>query len=414
VPEAALPHTGSQQRAAQSVPPAPPAPFELGINYWPRRRAMYMWRELDPAEVRDEMAHIADLGFDTVRLFTLLEDFLPQPEAVDHTRVDMLLDVARLADEAGLSIVPTLIVLNMSGRMWWPAWLLDARGRPANLFAEPVALRSQELLVETCARALQGHPALRAFDIANEVDGAMRPDTRDEGRRWVALLAGAIRNAAPGTPVRIGTHLPSLTTDNNLRIDDLAGLVDEDVMHAYPLYSETARSFLDPELVPFSCALTANLSARARRPIMQEFGLCTAPHGARGHTFTDDFLGQPRAQYLASEEEAALYYDAVLNRLIETGAAAAYAWCYADYDARLFGRPPLDTAVRERTFGLVRADGTEKPAADVFRRLRKRRDAGELIPAVGVSVLDVSADTYYQDPALNFERLYTRWTERRA
>ena len=31
-------------------------------------------------------------------------------------------------------------------------------------------------------------------------------------------------------------------------------------MHAYPLYSPAARSFLDPELVPFSCALTAGLS----------------------------------------------------------------------------------------------------------------------------------------------------------
>ena len=37
--------------------------FELGINYWPRRKAMYMWRELDLAEVRDEMLHIADMGF---------------------------------------------------------------------------------------------------------------------------------------------------------------------------------------------------------------------------------------------------------------------------------------------------------------------------------------------------------------
>ena len=69
----------------------------------------------------------------------------------------------------------------------------------------------------------------------------------------------------------------------------------------------------------------------------------------------------------------------MLERLVETGAAGAYAWCYGDYDSRLFDRPPLATAVRERTFGLVRADGSEKPAADVFREFRKRRDAGELV-----------------------------------
>lgn len=370
---------------------------------------MYMWREHDLIEVRDEMAHIADLGFDTVRLFALLEDFVPQPETVDHRRVAMLVDVARVAGDAGLSIVPTLVVLNMSGRIWWPAWMLDARGHPADLFSEPCVLRSQLLLAQTCAGALAGGTSVRAIDIANEIDGAVRPPSRAAARQWVALLADAIRSAAPDTPVRIGAHLPSLTTENHLRIDDLAGVLDEDAMHAYPLYCEMARSFLDPELVPFACALTAGLSGRGRPPLMQEFGVCTAAPGAAGHTFTDDFLGQPRTQYLASEEEAATYCSRVVERLLDTGAAGAYAWCYADYDPRLFTRPPLDTAIRERTFGLVRSDGTEKPATAVFREFRRRRDAGRMARGNVTAVLDVSADSYYRDPAAHFERLYARW-----
>jgi hypothetical protein len=199
-----------------------------------------------------------------------------------------------------------------------------------------------------------------------------------------------------------------------MRIDDLAAVADEDIMHAYPLYSDVARSFLDPELVPFSCALTAGLAASGRPPLMQEFGLCTAAPGVTGHTITDDFLGTPRAQYLASEDEAATYYDDVLGRLVKTGAAGAYAWCYADYDSRLFDRPPLDTAVRERTFGLVRADGSEKPAARVFREFRRRRDAGALLPALVPPVLDVTADEYYRAPAQHFERLYASWLARDA
>ena len=51
-------------------------------------------------------------------------------------------------------------------------------------------------------------------------------------------------------PVRIGAHLPSLTTTNPMRVDDLGGVLDEDVMHAYPLYSARARSLLDPGAVP--------------------------------------------------------------------------------------------------------------------------------------------------------------------
>ena len=202
-----------------------------------------------------------------------------------------------------------------------------------------------------------------------------------------------------------------------MRVDDVGEVADEDLMHAYPLYYPGARSFLDPELVPFSCALTAELSGRGRRPLMQEFGLCTAPRGSPGQTITDDFLGQPLRQYLASEEEAAAYYDAVLQGLVSTGAAGAYAWCYGDYDSRLFDRAPLATAVRERTFGLVRSDGSEKPAASVFRNFRKRRDSdarsGSQVGAAVPRVLDVTADEYYRAPAKHFERLYSKWVAQR-
>ena len=389
-------------------------PFELGINYWPRRRAMYMWRELDLGEVRDEFAHIADMGFDTVRLFTLAQDFLPERETVDAGMVGRLVEVARVAQEAGLSIVPTLIVINMSGIIWWPAWMLTADGTPDDLYTDPSVVRSQTLLAGACASALAGAASVRAIDIANEIDDAQRPASRDAACAWTSAMARAIRRAAPGLPVRIGAHLPSLTTENHMRIDDLASHLDEDVMHAYPLYSKYARSFLDPELVPFACVLTAGLSGKSRAPLMQEFGLCTAPKGARGSSITDDFLGQPRTQYLASEEEGATYHESVVNRLVQTGAGGAYAWCYADYDADLFARPPLNSAIRERTFGLVRADGTEKPAAQVFRRLRQRRDAGDLARGEVPAVLDVSADEYYRCPAAHFERLYAQWVAEHA
>lgn len=387
--------------------------FELGLNYWPRQSAMYMWRQLDMTEVRDDMAQIAQMGFDVVRIFAMAPDFLPAPQTVAADMVAKLVEVVRAAKDAGLKVVPTFIVVNMSGHIWWPAWMLDANGKPGDLFSDPLLLRSQALLVETCVRALSGDDSIRAFDLANEIDDAQLPRARDLGKRWVSLLAGTARSIAPNTPVRIGAHLPSLTTDNNMRVDDLGALVDEDVMHAYPLYSDAARSFLDPELVPFSCALTAALSGRGRPPIMQEFGLCTAPMGSAPHTITDDFLGQPRRQYLASEDEAATYYQAVLERLVRTGAGGAYAWCYGDYDPRLFDRPPFTHAVRERTFGLVRADGSEKPAAAVFRDFRQQRDAGAFAAAQPVvTPLDMAADEYYRAPEANFARLYARWIER--
>ena len=380
--------------------------FELGINYWPRTRAMYLWRDFDAAEVADDMARIASIGFDVVRVFALAEDFLPAPETVSAPAVSRLVDVVRLADEAGLRAMPTLVVINMSGWMWRPAWM-----RGLDLYADEQAIVAQERLVETCARALAGGSALRAIDLANEIDGAQVPATREAARSWLARMAAAARRGAPGVPVQVGAHLPSLAEANNMRVDDIAAAADEDVMHAYPLYSDVARGPLDPELVPFSCALAAGLAGRGA-VLMQEFGLATTD-GA-GRSFDDDFLGRRLPQYLASEDEGARYYAQVLARLVSTGAAGAYAWCYADYDPRLFDRPPLDRAIRERTFGLLRADGREKPAVEIFRRLRRARDTGGLVSGAIPEVLDVPADEYYEAPTRHFARLYARWLEQPA
>lgn len=380
--------------------------FELGCNYWPRRSAMYMWRELDLGEVRAELAHMRDLGFSVVRFFLLTEDFLPEPRRVAKDKVTQLVEVARIASEERIATIPTLITINMSGKMWWPAFMRDPS---QSLFADPTLLRSQVLLVETCARALAGDASIRAFDLGNELDGAQALPSRDAGWLWTALLSGAVRRAAPGVPVQFGAHLPSLQTATHMRIDDLASVVDEDCMHAYPLYCDAAKSFLDPELVPFACALTAELAGTGRPALMHEFGICTAAKGSPGGLIDDDFLGRPRQQYLASEEEGARYYEQVLERLAATGAAGAYAWCYADYDPQLFDRAPFDRAIRERSFGLVRADGSEKPGAQAVRAFAQRLERGEVPFGRAPKLLEVSSDAYYLAPDSHFRRLYERW-----
>jgi len=387
---------------------APVPRFELGCNYWPRRTAMYMWRELDLGEVRAELAHMRDIGFRVVRFFLLTEDFLPAPDRVASDKLSQLVEVARIASEEHIATIPTLITINMSGKMWWPAWIQSPR---PSLFADPTLLRAQALLVESCARALAGDASIRAFDLSNELDDAQPVPTRDAGWLWTALLTAAVRRGAPGVPVQVGAHLPSLRSTTHLRIDDLAGVVDEDCMHAYPLYCDVARGFLDPELVPFSCALTRALADQNRPTLMHEFGICTAPRGNPGSMIHDDFLGRPLPQYLASEEEAALYYAQVLERLAATGAAGAYAWCYADYAPELYVRAPFDRALRERSFGLIRSDGSEKPAVEVIRAFASRLERGEVQLGEAPRLLDVTADEYYTAPNEHFSRLYGQWLE---
>jgi endo-1,4-beta-mannosidase len=45
--------------------------FILGVNYWPRKKAMYWWSDFDLDEVQEEFAIIYELGLTLVRIFLL-------------------------------------------------------------------------------------------------------------------------------------------------------------------------------------------------------------------------------------------------------------------------------------------------------------------------------------------------------
>ena len=72
-------------------------PFLLGVNYWPRNKAMFWWADFDAGEVRDEFAMIRDLGLTHVRFFLLWESFQPTPDAVSTSALRDLRTVCDIA-----------------------------------------------------------------------------------------------------------------------------------------------------------------------------------------------------------------------------------------------------------------------------------------------------------------------------
>lgn len=398
--------------------------FLLGINYWPRRKAMYWWKSFDAGEADEELAQISDYGLRAVRLFLLWEDFQPRPDRIDPARLGDLVTVLDLAGKHGLMAMPTLLVGNMSGVMWFPLWAFTdepQRGRQLQIsngryvhralrspFTDPIMLRAEALLAASAAHAVAGHPALHSWDLANEIDQACQPADPADGWLWAFCLAHAIHDGDPSARVTYGAHDMSLTTDG-LAIPALAPSLDYLAMHSYPIYSEIARGPLDPDLVPYVTALTAHLGNRAC--LMQEFGLPTTRQGEASHTIEDCFLGVEKPQFLTSEDDQAEYYERVLIRLWQAGAPGALPWIYADYAPELWDKPPLDRARRERTFGLFRADGSPKPAADVIKRFAADVASGALAERHGPHGsrrpgLEVDPAEYYRQPAQAYAETY--------
>ena len=402
-------------------------PFVLGVNYWPRHKAMYWWSDFDAAEVREEFAVIRDLGMRLVRIFLLWDDWQPTPDTVNTDALTNLGTVLDVAAEMGLKLDITFFTGHMSGPNWSPGWLLEP-GAPLpprvrqlvsggqvvncgyrNPYTDPTALSAAELLLRAVVGRYHDHSAVGIWNLGNEPDLFAWPPDPATGREWVRRMTGLIREIDPVHPVTCGLHMDSIVQDNHLRIHDVFGEVDFAVMHSYPMYTPWARGPLDPDFVPFTCALTAALSGKP--VLMEEFGGCTNTPGQPSDMWEWTAYGEPRTQFMASEEALAEYLELVLPRLVEVGATGAVLWCFADYVPGLWDRPPCEESVHERFFGLVRPDGSLKPHAEVIRRFAATNPV--VRPSARTVELDVSPEEYYADPAGHVVRLYEKYLANR-
>lgn len=396
-------------------------PFVLGVNYWPRRKAMYWWSNFDAGEVREEFALIRELGLGMVRIFLLWDDWQPTPDTVSPDALRHLEQVMDIAEANALRLNVTFFTGHMSGPNWAPGWLLQpdeplppnvrqlvSGGRIVdcgyrNPYTDPIALDAERLLLRTVVGRFRDHPAVGLWNLGNEPDLFAWPPTAAAGRAWAREMTGIVREIDPVHPVTCGLHVDSLIRDNNLRVHDIFGEVDIAVMHGYPMYmTGLARDPLDPDLVPFLCALTTALSGKPT--LMEEFGGCTNTPGEPSAVWDWVAYGQPRDQFMASEEDLAAYIESVLPRLVEVGATGAVVWCFADYTPDLWDRPPCSESIHERFFGLVRPDGTVKPHARAMQRFAATNPV--VRPAERRVTLGVSPDVYYQNPIGHMVELY--------
>jgi endo-1,4-beta-mannosidase len=402
-------------------------PFLLGVNYWPRNKAMYWWGDFDAGEVRAEFDVIRDIGMNVVRLFLLWDDWQPTPDTVSPERLRDLVTVADIAAERGLGLDITFFTGHMSGPNWCPGWLRSNPPAPSphlrqlvsggqivsgayrNMFHDPVALDAERLLLRTVVSALKDHPAVWMWNLGNEPDLFAWPHTAAAGEAWAREMTDLIHSIDPAHPVTCGLHSGSLFEDNGLRIDQVYRAVDTAVMHSYPMYIPLARHPLDPDWVPFTCALVTALCGKPT--LMEEWGGCTAPPGAPSQTWAWMQYGAPRKQFMASEDDLAAYIEAVLPKLVEVGATGSFLWCFADYASHLWDRPPCEQAWHERFFGLVRPEGTLKPHAEVIRRFAATRPTVQPAPTRTVT-LDVTPDEYYRNPIETIARLYHDYLSR--
>jgi hypothetical protein len=408
--------------------------FSVGVNYWPRSSALAMWRRFDAGEIREDFARIAGLGLDTVRFFARWDDFQPRADAVDPSMLDRLATVVDAAAAAGLQTIPTLFTGHVGGDAWVPAWAYEPKTprRVGNIYAGRL-LDAQLFFAREVGTRLREHPAVRAWDIGHAFSDVRAPargkiSTGDHGsvpaaerevaewsRRLTAELAGS-----SALPVTAGTHSGDLENDREIRLGSLCAPFAFASMQGSSVVSRFARNRLDPEVVPFLAMLAAAFSFK---PVfVTGFGNPTCPPEKFSALERFPFPGERTeltispddtvfATYpCSSEHENAAYCTAVLERLHADGRLGALWWCWADYDEHVHDEPPFDRAPHERTYGIVRSDGSEKPVAAALaafaaqrRSVVKANDMPMISSTYFYRTLPTSAKTLY-DAFLGFVR----------
>jgi endo-1,4-beta-mannosidase len=391
--------------------------FRVGVNYWPARTAMGWWSDFDREEVVADFARIAASELDSVRLFLTWEAFQPAPNEVDREMLDRLVTVADIARRAGLAILPTLFTGHMSGVNWIPAWALggsagDDRFRVVsggrvtntglrNWYSEPEVAAAQALLAGESAAALAGHEALWAWDLGNENSNCVVPPSRASARNWLDRITSAIRTADPTALITVGLHMEDLEENRKLGPREASESCDLLSMHGYPIYAGWAEGPTDEHVLPFLADVTRWLGD-GRDLNFTEFGLPTYRHGdPNGETARRESRSP-----LIEEQAAASYTERALISLRQAGCAGAMLWCYTDYDPAIWGTPPFDRAIHERSFGLWRADGSPKPSVDAVAALTR---TNRLDSPDDCTWIDIEPDEFFLDPGTHLRRLYRRY-----
>ncbi|MER5437025.1 cellulase family glycosylhydrolase [Streptomyces sp. NPDC002790] len=341
----------------------------LGANYWSRTGGPLMWRNYDPAVVREELRALRGHGLNMTRSFFYWPDFHPEPHRIDEELCDRFRDFLDAHTELGMGSVPTFIVGHMSGENWDPAW----RGN-RDLYEDVWMVGRQAWFASEMTRRFKDHPAVTGWLITNEMPGYGRiyqvdPPASDVVTAWAQFMCQAVVAAGATQPVSLGDGAWGIEVtgkDNGFSLRDTDQYVDFVGPHVY-------RSDTDRPRQHYRAAFECELAAVTGKPvILEEFGVSTDTVSARN---------------------AGVYYRQTLHNSLLGGATGWMAWNNTDYDD-LWEQSPYDHHPFEMHFGITDSAGRPKEPlrelaafADVLKTVDfprcRRTDAGAalVVPA---------------------------------
>lgn len=277
----------------------------------PKDTPWAMWNNWEPANVDTDFAAIAALHANTVRLFVDPGEFgFPTASTAAMAK---LAQAVQLAQAHGLSVY-----MNLFDR-----------------FSEFADVPGSTVWADEVMKPYAGNPEVAAFEVYNEVD-----PTKTVERAWLTAMIPVVEQLGGGTPVGVSICGCDNTADLQTLHKQLAETPPD--FYSFHYYTDLATAQQQAQAVFASAkAIVAPLPL-----IIGETGFSTGPSATGG---SDPTLEQEQAQWFQAVEPAA----------VAAGVGTAGVWTLEDFTA-INPKPP------QQFFGLVRTDGTQKPAAGVI------------------------------------------------
>ena len=290
-------------------------PFTVaGVNYYPQASPWTLfWPEYKTIDTVADLDLIKALGLNTVRIFISYADF--GADSIDSSALVKLTHFLNQAQVRGLKVIVTLFDHHTDHSV--ANWAADDRHLAALIpaFAE--------------------HAAILAWDIKNEPDRDYGLNTQPLTEAWLRHIAATVRRHDPNHLITIGWSNPEAA----VALTDVVDFV-------------SYHYFEDP--ADYRARLGQLLAAVKPKPVLlQEFVMSTwNSYWPHGH----------------SEAEQALYYADLLGQHRAFPTAGYMVWTLHDFDRVTL--PEFNLPWRRATqanMGLLRSDGTQKPAAAIIR-----------------------------------------------
>jgi endo-1,4-beta-mannosidase len=289
----------------------------IGVNYYPRTHPWTRtWTEFNTTELRDDCVKIKSIGGNCLRTFIQWELIEPEPWIYNNTIVNRIIEFFNIVSEAGLALIFSFFDF---GPPKWAGVNVD------QMYVNSTLIEHQNAQLKYLIPLLNTSKAAFIWDIRNEPTSSII--TIQNFTLWVENISSCIRALGDTHYITVGGAWGNFEDPR-----PYAHSLDIVCMHYYGRSNEPDR--------------------------IRNFDKYIQIFLATGKPIIIEEFGWPNFDPV-TEQMQEFYYKSLFEKFDQYNVAGFLPWCLWDYGDHFWNNT-------EANFGLLRYDGTWKPATYAF------------------------------------------------